>query len=288
MVSVRLWAQTDIRYVTESVNREGWGYTLQDIERCWRYEPNGCFLAEIQHKPVGHVFSIGYGKMGWIGLLIVNPEKRGKGIGTILMQTAINYLQKAAAETIRLEAAEKAVSLYKRLGFEEEFVSLRFSKQLKQEEMEKPKRNKVAKIFRIQEKDVEGIAQFDAPFFGANRLRVLQSLYIDQPQHCLVAKEKQKTLGYIMSRKISNTHRIGPWVCQNLEIAEKLMVKYISTIKEDTELRLGMPILNKDGIKLMKKLGFQLTHKSLRMFWGKHNHKGDPTGIYGIGGPEKG
>jgi hypothetical protein len=33
-------------------------------------------MAEVQSKRVGHVFTVGYGKAGWIGLLIVNPENR--------------------------------------------------------------------------------------------------------------------------------------------------------------------------------------------------------------------
>ena len=114
-ILIRPWTQADIDYVTESVERERWGYTERDIERCWRLEPNGCFIAEVKREQVGHVFSIGYDKTGWIGLLIVNPECRGKGIGTILTKNAVNHLQKTGKVTIRLEAVEKAIPLYRRL-----------------------------------------------------------------------------------------------------------------------------------------------------------------------------
>jgi len=256
MMVVRLWTEADIDYVTESVKREGWGYIRRDIKRCWQYEPNGCFIAEVQNKPIGHVFSICYGKMGWMGLLIVNPEKRGKGVGAILMQTALNYLQRIGTETILLEAVEKAVSLYERLGFKEEFVSLRFSKQLKQKE--KPKRSKRTDVFHIQEENMKNIAKFDSKYFGANRLRVLKSLYEDQPQQCFLAKKKQKTLGYIMSRKIQNANWIGPWVSENPETAEKLLHTCIEAIRdEETELRLGMPILNPNGKKVNEETELQ-------------------------------
>jgi len=286
MVLIRPWTQADIGYVTTSVNREGWGYTQQDIARCWQYEPNGCFIAEVQNKPVGHVFSICYGKMGWIGLLIVEPEKRVKGIGTALMHATIDYLQNVGAETIRLEAVEKAVPLYRRLGFREEFDSVRFRKQLKRKEKLKPFGEN---IFHIQEEDIRTIAEFDSKCFGANRLRVLQSLHKGQPRQCFVAKEKQKVLGYIIIRKILNAHRIGPWVCATRNTAEKLLNACLNTIEEEeTELRLGMPILNKHGMKLMQKLGFNLVSESVRMFLGKNKHRGEITRIYGIGGPEKG
>jgi len=286
MVSIRPLTQADINYVAESVKREEWGHLRRDIERCWKYEPSGCFIAEAQNKPTGHVFSVRLGKTGWVALLIVNPKMRGKGAGTVLMQTVIDYLHKAGAETIRLEAVEKTVPLYKRLGFREEFDSLRFRRQRKPKEKPKPREEN---IFPMQREDIKNTAKFDAQSFGTNRLRVLQSLYEDEPQQCFVAKEKQKTWGYIMSRKIQDAHWIGPWVSKNPKTAEKLLSACLDAIRgEETELRLGMPVLNKEGTRLMEKFEFQLVGKSIRMVWGKHKHKGDIHGVYGIAGPEKG
>jgi len=290
MIVVRLMTQADIRFATESVENERWGYTRRDIERCWQYESKGCFVAKLDHKPIGHVFSISYGKLGWIGLFIVKEEYRQKRVGTQLMQTAIDYLENIGVETIRLEAVEKAVPLYKRLGFVEEFDSLRFSKLLKEGESPRTSCQKV-KVEGMSENDLETIVRFDSKYFGANRLRVLQNLYKDSPRNCFLAKEKQNVVGYVMSRKISGIHHIGPWVCekQDPRAACDLLVTCISAIEEkETELRIGMPAPNTNGIKLMEKFGFQLISKSIRMVCGKHKHKGDVMGIYGIAGPEKG
>ena len=288
LVRIRLWTGADIDFVAACVEREGWGYSKRDMERCWQFEPDGCIIAEIQDKPVGHVFSICYGKTGWVGLLIVNPENRDKGIGTILMQAAIRYLQKRGAETIRLEAVEKAVPLYKRLGFGEEFDSLRFSKQLAPKEKHKTHKENV---FLMQESDIEKIAHFDSKYFGANRLRVLRSLYRESPLNCFVAKEKQRITGYIMSRKIGAVYRIGPWVCakEKAKAASDLFHRCSGIVKDKEPMfRLGMPALNTNGTKLMEQLGFAFVSKSVRMVWGKPKHKGEILGVYGIGGPEKG
>jgi hypothetical protein len=91
-----------------------------------------------------------------------------------------------------------------------------------------------------------------------------------------------------MSRRISNVYWIGPWVCEDSEVAQELLQTCIDAITEDTESRLGMPVLNSDGIRLMQKLDFQLRSRSLRMFLGKRKRLGDISGIYGIGGAEKG
>lgn len=286
MVLIRLWAERDISYIAESIQHEGWRHTRNDVDRCWRYEPKGCFIAEVQGKLVGHVFSIRYGKTGWIGLLIVNPEERGKGVGKMLMQNAIAYLQEAGAETIRLEAVEKAIQLYSRLGFKEEFDSLRFRKKLKRED--EPKINLRTGIRRIQREDFEDVSKFDSQYFGSGRRHVLQSLYEDNPQLCYIAKEDRKTRGFIMGRKTQAAHWIGPWISQDSETAEGLLNAFIDALEEETELRLGMPALNTEGVSLMRELNFELTGKSVRMVLGKQQHKGDLEGVYGIGGPEKG
>ncbi len=284
-VIIRHWIQADIDYVSESVSREGWGHTKRDVERCWKLEPNGCFIAEFQNKPVGHVFSIRYGKIGWIGLLIVNPERRGQGIGYGLMKTAVDYLQRAGGETIRLEAVEKAVPLYQRLGFSEEFDSLRFHRQLQGEKLQFEK----AKTFQICEDDVVNVAQFDAPHFGASRLPVLQGIYKDHPRFCFLAKEKGNIVGYVMARQTQKGFWIGPWICLNYETAWRLFSTLVDAIEgEDSELRVGLPVLNTSGRGLMDKLGFQLAGKSIHMVLGNRGNQGDITNVYGIGGPEKG
>jgi len=287
-VLIRRWTRADNTYVAESVNREGWGYTRRDIERCWKLEPNGCFIAETQNKRVGHVFSIRYGKLGWIGLLIVDPDVRGQGIGSELMKKAIDHLRRVGAETIRLDAAGKAVPLYQRLGFTEEYDSLRFRKLLHQTDKQL---RRSETTFQMREDNLTSVAEFDAQYFGANRLRVLQAIFKDYPQLCLVEEEKWRMVGYVMTRQTPKGFWIGPWVCDNSETAQHLFTALIDAVEEgkgETELRVGLPALNARGRRLMKKLGFQLIGKSVHMVLGDRKNRSDVAHVYGIGGPEKG
>ena len=285
-IMVRHWTRADIDYVHESVSREGWGHTQRDVERCWKLEPKGCFIAEFQGKPVGHVFSICYGKIGWIGLLIVNLDRRGQGVGLILMETAVNSLKKVGAETIRLEAVQEAVPLYRRVGFVEEFDSLRFRRQPHQRKEPQVKRGKT---FQMRDDDLAIVAQFDAPNFGADRLTVLQSLYRDNQRLCFVAKDGGKLVGYVMARQTQNGFWIGPWICLNSATARYLFYTLAKTIGSDvSEVRVGLPALNTSGRGLMEKLGFELTGKSIHMVLGRRENHSAVRHVYGIGGPEKG
>jgi ribosomal protein S18 acetylase RimI-like enzyme len=285
-VAIRTWKQADLDYITESIQREGWGHARRDVERCWSLEPKGCFVAESNSRLVGHVFSVLFGEIGWIGLLIVNPEKRGRGVGTALMEAAINSLETRGARTIKLEAVPEAAPLYRRLGFSDVLDSLRFHG-VPQGNRRKARRNETLPV--TNEADIDEIAEFDARCFGANRLSVLRSLHHDFPQYCFYAKGNQGTTGYIMARKTLDGLWLGPWVCIDSRVAELLFNRLLEAIEKETkDLRLGLPAVNASATRLVEKHGFRLVGKSIHMIRGDMKNQGDVTCIYGIGGPEKG
>ena len=284
-ISVRAWTKGDIEYVTKSITRERWGHTRRDVERCWHWEPEGCLIAESESGPLGHVSTICYGKLAWLGLLIVNPEKRGKGIGTTLMRRAIEYLKHEGAETIRLEAEETAAPLYRSLGFSDEFDSLRLTGRKDRSFVDFSGKE----IARMQSEDVERLLALDSKYFGSPRLRVLKKLFEDHPSYCFVANHDQTLVGYIMARKIQDAFWVGPWVCEDSSLSRKLLEACMSSIEdENAELRVGFPSPNKDMATLAKKKGFESIGRSLRMVLGPSRHHGMPEGVYGIAGPEKG
>ena len=126
--SIRPFKDEDIDFAYKLDLMEQWNHTINDIKRVLSFEPNGCFMAEIGGESVGHVFSVSYGRLGWIGFLIVKAEYRRRGTGTLLMKRAMNYLLSRKAKTIKLEAVSKIANLYRKLGFVDEFDSLRFTK----------------------------------------------------------------------------------------------------------------------------------------------------------------
>ena len=286
-ILIRRWKRADLGYVADSIAREGWGHSTRDVERCWRLEPHGCFLAVLHGVPVGHVFSVCYGKLGWIGLLIVNPEVRGRGVGSVLMGAAVNYLQRAGCKSIMLEAVEKAVPLYRQFGFREEFDSLRFRGQVGL--MVRLGRLESG-IRKMREKDVVEVARFDVRYFGADRLRVLRSLLLDAPDFCYVAEDDTGVMGYIMARRVEDGFWVGPWVCERLRWARFLFDVLVEAVSgSDVVLRVGAPAVNVKAQGLLEKLDFQLTGKSVRMVLGSvEQGRDDATHVYGIGGPEKG
>jgi predicted N-acetyltransferase YhbS len=266
------------QYLTETV---GWNNSIGDFERLLYYEPEGCFVAEQNGEPIGTVTITTYGKLAWVGCLIVLEDHCGKGVGSELMKHAVHYLKTRGAETIRLDAVPKAIPLYKRLGFKEEYDSLRF--------IGAGRKIMYRKVSKMENEDLEGVVRLDTQFFGANRERVLRRVYKDFQDLCFVSFTDEKLAGFIMAKRGLNEVKVGPWICdpKHTEAAEELL-KAILNEGKGMKIWVGVPSGNKKSVNILKDYGFVDQPKSIRMYYGKRDYVGLINGVFGIGAPEKG
>src|SRR3954470_6746665 len=83
----------------------GWNQTLTDWRRFLDLSPCGCLLAECDGRPVATATTIVYGQeLGWIGMLLVHPDFRRRGIARVLMDHCIEILRSAGVRSIKLDA----------------------------------------------------------------------------------------------------------------------------------------------------------------------------------------
>jgi len=266
------------RHLTETV---GWNYTISDFERLLHYESEGCYVAKQNNEPIGIVTTTTYGKLAWVGSLIVLEPYRGKRVGLELMKHAMHYLQTRDVETIRLDAVPRAMPLYKRLGFKEEYDSLRF--------IGAGKKMNCRRIGKMENEDLESVVRLDTQVFGANRERVLRRVHKDFSDLCFVSFTDGKLVGYIMAKRGFDIIKIGPWVCnpKPAEVAEELL-KAVLNQARGMSIWVGVPDGNKRSVSILENCGFVDQPKSVRMYHGKHDHVGLINGVFGIGSPEKG
>lgn len=67
-----------------------------------RRNPDTCFVAECENKVIGVIMVGNDGRRGYIYHTSVNPEYRNQGIGSKLVDTAINALKKQGINKIAL------------------------------------------------------------------------------------------------------------------------------------------------------------------------------------------
>jgi ribosomal protein S18 acetylase RimI-like enzyme len=267
------------------VRTEQWNVTKEDLARLREYEPHGCFVAEVEGVPAGHVFSISYEKLGWIGILIIRSRYRRRGIGESLTLRAKQYLQSVGAETIKLDAVPEISELYRNIGFVNECDSLRFEGYSGRARLYQSQN-----ISPFNEEIIGKIAEFDARYFGATRERVIRKLYGAFPSTCFVATSKPEVIGYIMCRKADRGYNLGPWVCmpEKGNVAADLLAACLKQINPTEPVYVGVPETNKLAKLILRRLGFSQYSKAIRMTFGQKLQNERAQGILGIGGPMKG
>jgi ribosomal protein S18 acetylase RimI-like enzyme len=249
----------------------------------FNYERNGSFIVETDGLRIGHVFTIAYGSLGWIGLLIVRTEYRNRGVGRLLMQKAIDYLLSCGVHTIDLDAVPEVSGLYRQLGFFDRFDSLRFMGISRKASYSA---NKSAS--RMRERQIVEVAGFDARYFGADRTRVLRKLLEAHPQYCFVLHEDSDVTGYLMCRRAETGYNVGPFVCSSVHAAEELLSKCLDSLPSNAPVYAGVPAVNNKTVELLQGFGFKQYSKSIRMRMGRNLETERQSGIYAIGGPMKG
>ena len=88
--AIRPFTRDDIAPALQLCRSAGWNQLHADWSRLIEYQPNGCFVAELDGRLVGTVTTTSYGtELAWIGMMLVHPEYRRRGIGTELMNAAM-------------------------------------------------------------------------------------------------------------------------------------------------------------------------------------------------------
>ncbi len=278
---VRRLVERDIQRAIELTDLEGWGYTRADFERLLALSPQGCLAAEDDGHVVGVLTTTTYERLAFLGAVLVSPEVRGKGVGRLLMQAALMHLASTGVETVRLNAYMDVVKFYERLGFHGEYEVVRWRVAAE------PRGAGPASLATAG--DLDDLAAFDAPVFGASRRALLERLLRENPETFLIAREGAGVVGYVVGSPYGGACEIGPWVVApgHPQAAQALFRSLVNAVGP-REFSLSGPSRNPDLVRFVREAGFTEVFHTLRMWWGKDLFPGEPAGIWAAAGLEKG
>jgi ribosomal protein S18 acetylase RimI-like enzyme len=256
------------------------------VESDWRVfleaGTRGCLVAERDGSVVGTVATLPFGgRFSWISMVLVDPVERGAGIGTRLIEGALEILRDELC--VRLDATPAGLPLYKRNGFVEEYAISRLTTV-----MDSARIPQMAPSVRpMTSEDLPAVLSLDAVAFGADRSFLLGSLFERDPEYAWVAVEGSEIAGYMFGRRGFVFDHLGPVVARDAEIARQLTSASLTAAHG---AKVGIDVTRGDAswTAWLEQLGFVEERSLLRMFRGENRYPGRVSHVYAIAGPEFG
>lgn len=271
---IRQMTVADLNSAMALKDLAGWNQTLDDIKRLIEYEPDGCFIAEIDGKPVGTVSTTSYGNdLAWIGMMLVHPDYRRRGIARSLMETSLDYLRQRGVACIKLDATPLGQPLYEQLGFQAEWEFQRWERPGETVASFTPDGSLSAKLLEL-----------DREAFGADRSKWLTQV----ASTCRILATDST---FVLLRPGSVATYLGPVVTQhpgieNVAEVESLIVLMLES--EQGRIFWDIPESNEAARKMAARLGFKPARQLLRMWADGPLVEGRPDLQFGLLDPTTG
>jgi GNAT superfamily N-acetyltransferase len=219
---------------------------LDEMRRYLEIQPDGYFVAEQGGILLGMVGAVDYCAFAYVGLMVVWPEFQGRGIGRLLMERLLGWLDQRGTPSL-LDATEMGYPLYKKLGFVETDLSCVYV-QDQPVEFEPP----TIPVFPLQPDDLDELVAFDTPLFGADRTRVLRVMIRDFPGRSLATRDEAGRIsGYLINRE----GRLGPWMAHDPASAERVLQAALDSTRLAKPVVI-IPGVNRAGIQILERYGF--------------------------------
>jgi GNAT superfamily N-acetyltransferase len=264
----------------------GWNQTAADWQRFLDCSPSGCFLAEIDATVRGTVATISFeGRVAWIGMVLVDPEYRGRGLGTTLLQKANAHLDELKVRVVKLDATPQGQPLYEKLGFLPEYDIGRWTRR---NTPSRPRKSRdVDASESVSSSLLATICNKDREIFGADRSALLQSLHDDAPEFTQAIVDSGRVTGYAFGRRGSFADHLGPWIATETGAARQLLEAFVASSSREIQIA-DCVSARADARDLLQSCEFSYTRPLTRMFRGSNAYPGRPEFVCAILGPEFG
>lgn len=290
-ISIQALQPVHIPFAMELKNIAKWNQTEEDWLSYLEIEKDGCFLAvadtEDHVKEAGTATALSFdGKVGWIGMVLVHPSKRRMGVGTVLLERSIQYLQDNDIPCIKLDATPMGKKVYVPLGFVDEYEVRRYEGRAKL--LSEPSNSgRSYTPEKITSNQLKRLAVWDGERFGAKRSKVLEGFWKRAPELCFSVVKEGQIKGYIMAHKGYDAYQIGPFLAEDADAADSLFHQVMQQL-EGHPVFLDVPVPNQQAIALMDHYGFSIQRSFCRMFLGENLYPGEPDQVFATSGAEKG
>src|ERR1043166_2916500 len=284
-LQIRLMTHADLSMADALRARAGWNQTAKDWRRFLDLEPDGCFVAEWDRTVVATATTIAYGTdLAWIGMMLVHPDFRRRGIATALLQHCIETMRGRGVRCIKLDATPEGQKVYERLTFAEELKLTRW------EHAAIPSHpfNSKSTVRSYRESDRDEMVKLDHFGFGVNRAKLVQTMAGDRELALVVPSlHADEIEGFGLLRAGARAHYLGPVTARNERAGLELLKALLARVA-GKKIFWDIPDQNVAAPRVARDWGFTAQRNLTRMFLGENLAAGRPLNQFAIAGPEVG
>jgi GNAT superfamily N-acetyltransferase len=281
---IRLLAHAEMPFADRVRDLAGWNQTIDDWKRFLAVEPDGCFLAEWEGHPAGTMTTTRYGTtLAWIGMVLVHPDYRRRGIGRALLQHGVAHLRGRGVECIKLDATPVGKTVYVNLGFEAEWSLARWAGRVAAAQ----EKSSGVGLRPWRSTDLAATELLDVAAFGVWRQHLLAALAKQSLAALVVESSPGRVAGFGLLRPGSRAIYLGPVIAAS-EQAGLALVERLVARSEGQLIYWDIPDQNAAAVSWAERHGFTRQRPLTRMYLGKNPLPGDPHRQFALSGPETG
>lgn len=275
--------EDDLKFADSLRALAGWNQTMADWRRLLRLGGNGCFIAHLDGIPTGVVTTTIYGpELAWIGMALVHPDFRRRGIGSALLRRAIEFLRSSGVNTIKLDATPQGKANYARAGFRAEWNLTRW------EGIAPAAAASLDGVRPCRMDDLGAIQEMDATAMGLRRGALIQETLRESCVALVHEDRESRVDGFALARDGARAFYFGPIVARSADVALKLASETLRRLQGE-RIFWDVPDDQEIVASWVRKQGFTAQRQLTRMNLGEAiESRAKVEWTFGIAGPEWG
>ncbi|KAB1072352.1 GNAT family N-acetyltransferase [Methylobacterium planeticum] len=237
---------------------EGWNPGLYDAACFQAADPDGFLMLCVDDEPAGSISVVRYSDdFGFLGLYIVRPGWRGRGLGRRLWAAGLDHL---AGCTVGLDGVVERQPDYARAGFVTAYRNIRYTGPPCSPAPGDPR------IMPVDDALLPAVLAFDRRFSPAGRTTFLRCWLRGEGRSARAFVVDGAVAGYGAVRPCRVGHKVGPLFARDAAVAGALLAELTHGVAGPVVLDLPEP--NRAAVRLADSLGFAPSFETARMYRG--------------------
>jgi hypothetical protein len=268
-MEIRRMSPEDVETALEWAAAEGWNPGRHDATPFLAADPEGFLVGEREGEPAAMIACVRYGKaFGFVGLYLVRPDLRGKGLGIEIWRAGH---ERFGDRAVGLDAVDAQVANYERAGYVAAGHTYRFRAEgggagaVREE--------------RIAPVRYQDVTSFDARAFPAPREAFLRAWLAQPEARVLGLLRDGEVAGYGVRRRCREGCKIGPLFAPDAAGAEALLDALVAGL--DEPYTLDVPRANAAATELAERRGMTPVFRTCRMYRGEPPRY-EPELVFGV------